>query len=467
VLSELKVKLTYSIKLNTIQVLKLSELKQDELGQWRRTHYSYEVNVSLTGREVIIMGWVSTIRDHGSTQFIVVRDRYSDVQVVAKKSECTEQVFEQIRQLREHTTLAVRGKVRSQQKAPNGAEVIPLELKIFSIAKKAAPFLVQSKTLSVGIDTRLNLRAVDLRRNVLQSVFHIRHTTLNTIRDFLVKQGFIEINTPKMIATATEGGATLFPIFYYDREAFLAQSPQLYKEQLTMAFENVFEIGPIFRAEPSRTNRHLSEATSIDVEQAFVDYNDIMSLLERMISHIVNSIKEKNSNDLDCLGLELPNINLPFPRHSYSNLINKLQAIGETIKWGDDLSPQIMKNLPDETMNGFYFITDWPTAVKPFYVKPKSVGSERLCESFDLMYRSLEISSGSTRINRKDDLLERMRKQGLNTQAFDYHLRVFDYGVPPHAGFGVGLERLLMAFTAIENIRDVTLYPRDIDRLTP
>ncbi|MBV9668462.1 MAG: aspartate--tRNA(Asn) ligase, partial [Nitrososphaeraceae archaeon] len=342
----------------------MSELKQDELGQWRRTHYSYEVNVSLTGREVIVMGWVSTIRDHGNTQFIVVRDRYSDVQVVAKKSECTEQVFEQIRQLREHTTLAVRGKVRSQQKAANGAEVIPLELKIFSIAKKAAPFLVQSKTLSVGIDTRLNLRAVDLRRNVLQSVFHIRHTTLNTIRDFLVKQGFIEINTPKMIATATEGGATLFPIFYYDREAFLAQSPQLYKEQLTMAFENVFEIGPIFRAEPSRTNRHLSEATSIDVEQAFVDYNDIMSLLERMISHIVDSIKEKNSNDLDCLGLELPNINLPFPRHSYSNLINKLQAIGETIKWGDDLSPQIMKNILDNSMNGFYFITDWPTSIK-------------------------------------------------------------------------------------------------------
>lgn len=413
------------------------------------------------------MGWVSTIRDHGNTQFIMIRDRYSDVQVVAKKSECAEQVFEQIRQIREHTTLAVRGKVRSQQKAANGAEVIPLELKIFSVAKKAAPFLVQSKTLSVGIDTRLNLRAVDLRRNVLQSVFHIRHTTLNTIREFLGKQGFIEINTPKMIATATEGGATLFPIFYYDREAFLAQSPQLYKEQLTMAFENVFEIGPIFRAEPSRTNRHLSEAISIDVEQAFIDYNDIMSLLERMISHIVNSVKEKNANDLDYLGLELPNINLPFPKHSYSNLINKLQAIGETIKWGDDLSPQIMKNLPDETMNGFYFITDWPTAVKPFYVKPKPFGSGRLCESFDLMYRSLEISSGSTRINRKDDLLERMRKQGLNTQAFDYHLRVFDYGVPPHAGFGVGLERLLMAFTTIENIRDVTLYPRDIDRLTP
>ena len=178
------------------------------------------------------------------------------------------------------------------------------------------------------------MRAIDLRRNVLQSVFHIRHTTLNAIREFLVRQGFIEINTPKMIATATEGGATLFPIFYYDREAFLAQSPQLYKEQLTMAFENVFEIGPIFRAEPSRTNRHLSEAISIDVEQAFIDYNDIMSLLERMIFHIVNSIKEKNTNDLDYLDLELPTIKLPFPKYSYSDLINKLQALGERIKWG-------------------------------------------------------------------------------------------------------------------------------------
>src|SRR6185437_1214250 len=255
--------------------------------------------------------WVSTIRDHGNMQFIMIRDRYSDIQVIAKKSECTEQLFEQIRQIREHSALAVRGKVRSQEKAPNGVEVIPLELKVFSVARKAAPFLVQSKTLSVGIDTRLNLRAIDLRRTVLQSVFHIRHTTLNAIREFLVRQGFIEINTPKMIATATEGGSTLFPIFYYDREAFLAQSPQLYKEQLTMAFENVFEIGPIFRAEPSRTNRHLSEATSIDVEKAYVDYNDVSEILERMILFLWNEIKDKNKSHLEYLKIQLPDITFP------------------------------------------------------------------------------------------------------------------------------------------------------------
>ena len=441
-------------------------VREEDLGQWRRTQYSSEISSSLDDKEVIIMGWVSSIRDHGNIVFIMIRDRYGDIQVIAKKSECTDQLLEQMRQIKEHTTLAVRGKIRSQEKAPNGAEVIPLELKVFSMSKRAAPFMVQDKT-SVGIDTRLDLRAVDLRRNILQSIFHIRNATLDAVREFLVKKEFTEVNTPKMIATATEGGAALFPIFYYDREAFLAQSPQLYKEQLTMAFENVFEIGPIFRAEPSRTNRHLSEAISIDVEKAFVDYTDMMALLEEIILHIIASIKEKKKDDLRYLDLELPAAKMPFPKYSYSNIINQLQSAGERIRWGDDLSPQAMKNISDNRINGFYFITDWPTSLKPFYVKPKNIESESISESFDLMYRSLEVSSGSTRINRKDELLERMKKQGLNTQAFDYHLRVFDYGVPPHAGFGLGLERLLMAITRIENIRDVTLYPRDIDRLVP
>ena len=183
--------------------------------------------------------------------------------------------------------------------------------------------MIQSK-ISVGIDTRLDLRAIDLRRNFLKSIFHIRNTALNAIREFLTDHGFIEVNTPKMIATATEGGVALFPIFYYDREAFLAQSPQLYKEQLTMAFESVFEIGPIFRAEPSRTNRHLSEAISIDVEEAFVDYNDIMQLQEKMILYIIDSIREKNKFEMTYLNLQLPKFEFPFPKYSYNEIISKL-----------------------------------------------------------------------------------------------------------------------------------------------
>lgn len=418
--------------------------------------------------EVVVMGWVSSVRDHGNIQFIILKDAYGEIQVTAKKGECADSLFQMAKEVKEHSSIAVRGKVRPQEKAPNGAELVPIELKAFSIARKASPFLVQEKTSSVGIDTRLDLRAVDLRRSYLVSVFRIRQTVLASIREFLVRQGFIEVNTPKMIATATEGGAALFPIFYYDREAFLAQSPQLYKEQLTMAFESVYEIGPIFRAEPSRTNRHLSEAVSIDVERAFIDYNDAMSLLERMIVNVIESIKERNQQDLKYMELQMPAVELPLPKYSYSDLIDKLQEAGEHVQWGDDISPQTMKNLQDDRLSGFYFITDWPTSTKPFYVKPSAAEkSGRICESFDLMFGPLEMSSGSTRINRKDQLIERMTKQGLKPQAFDYHLRVFDYGVPPHAGFGLGLERLMMALTKLENIRDATLYPRDIDRLAP
>jgi nondiscriminating aspartyl-tRNA synthetase len=416
--------------------------------------------------EVVIMGWVASIRDHGNIQFIILRDMYGEIQITVKKSECNDSLFQLAKEVKEHSSIGVRGKARPQEKAPNGAEIVPTEIRIFSIARKAAPFLVQSRTSTVGIDTRLDLRAVDLRRNYLGSIFRIRQTVLNSVRAFLSAEKFIEVNTPKMIATATEGGAALFPIFYYDREAFLAQSPQLYKEQLTMAFESVFEIGPIFRAEPSRTNRHLSEAISIDVERAFVDYNDIMSLLERMILNILDTLKEKNQDDLKYLQLQLPSTGMPFSKYSYSDIIDKLQEAGERIQWGDDITPQIMKSLKHEYLDDFYFIIDWPTSTKPFYIKPSTEDS-RICESFDLMYGVLEVSSGSTRINHKDQLIERMAKQGLKPEAFDYHLRVFDYGVPPHAGFGLGLERLMMALTKVENIRDVTLYPRDIDRLAP
>ncbi len=441
------------------------EIKEEDLGQWRRTHYSSEVHPSMADREVVVMGWVASVRDHGNIQFIIIKDAQGEMQVTAKKSDVGEELFAIAKEVKEHTSLGVRGKIRPQEKAPNGAEIVPAEIRAFSVAKKAAPFMTQGKTSPVGIDTRLDLRAVDLRRNQLGSIFRIRQTVVNSIREFLARQQFIEVNTPKMIATATEGGAALFPIFYYDREAFLAQSPQLYKEQLTMAFESVFEIGPIFRAEPSRTNRHLSEATSIDVERAFVDYADAMALLERMIVNIIDTVKERNQADLKFLELEMPKLELPLPKYAYSDLIDKLQEAGERIQWGDDISPQVMKSLSDERLSGFYFIVDWPTSTKPFYVKPGA--DPKVCESFDLMYGPLEMSSGSTRINRKDQLVERMQKQGLKIDAFDYHLRVFDYGVPPHAGFGLGLERLLMALAKIENIRDATFYPRDIDRLAP
>lgn len=418
----------------------------------------------MNGKEVIIIGWISSIREHSNIKFLTINDRFGNIQVVLKKNEFPDSLSSEIPKIREHASIAIKGKVRSEPKAPNGIEIIPIDFKILSFANKNSPIVIQSRK-GVGIDTRLDLRAIDLRRPYLQSIFSIRYTVLNSCRKFLGEEGFIEVNTPKIIATATEGGATLFPIFYYDREAFLTQSPQLYKEQLTMAFENVFEIGPIFRAEPSRTNRHLSEATSIDIEKAYADYNDIMEILERMIHFLCDEVENKNKSQLEYLKIEIPDISFPFRRYRYSDLIEKLQGAGESIEWGDDISQQKLRNLNDKDMKNFYFIVDWPTSIKPFYVKPKSTGTE--CESFDLMYDTLELSSGSTRIHDKNELTERMKKQGLSTDAFDFHLKVFDYGMPPHAGFGLGLERLMMSMCGVDNIRDVVLFPRDIDRLSP
>jgi nondiscriminating aspartyl-tRNA synthetase len=431
---------------------------------WKRTHYSKSIDTTTNGREVTIIGWISSIREHSNIKFLTVNDRFGSIQVILKKGEYPASLESEISNIRDHTAIAIKGKVRTEPKAPNGIELIPNDFRILSLANKNSPIVIQSRK-GVGIDTRLDLRAVDLRRPYLQSIFNIRYTVLNSCREFLRQEGFIEVNTPKIIATATEGGATLFPIFYYDREAFLTQSPQLYKEQLTMAFENVFEIGPIFRAEPSRTNRHLSEATSIDVEKAYVDYNDVSEILERMILFLWNEIKDKNKSHLEYLKIQLPDLSFPFKRYTYSVLIEKLQRSGQSIEWGDDISQQKLSKLDDEDMKLFYFITDWPTSIKPFYVRPKSTGTE--CESFDLMYGDLELSSGSTRIHNKDELIERMKKQGLNIDAFDFHLKVFDYGMPPHAGFGLGLERLMMSMCGVDNIRDAVLFPRDIDRLSP
>jgi aspartyl-tRNA synthetase len=272
----------------------------------------------------------------------------------------------------------------------------------------------------------------------------------------------LEINTPKMIATATEGGAALFPIFYYNKEAFLAQSPQLYKEQLTMSFEKVFEIAPIFRAEPSRTNRHLSEAISIDMEEAYVDYSDIMKRIEQIIKISIKTVQEYAKENTDS-EFTIPEIPTEIPQYSYSELVEKMQKAGANTEWGDDLYPSNLKKIG---LSGFYFIKDWPTGPKPFYVRVNKK-DPKVSESFDLMFGDLELSSGSTRVEKRSELEERMKNKGLKTDAFEYHLRAFDYGIPPHAGCGIGLERLMMALTNTENIRDTTFYPRDVDRLTP
>jgi aspartyl-tRNA synthetase len=432
-----------------------------ELGDLRRTHYSKDIDSSKDGSDVTVMGWVLSVRGHGNISFLSLRDKFGDLQIVAKKGSSPDEIIEKISSLKPHSSISITGKVKSSEKAPNGIEIIPSEIRVFSQVEKIPPFEPLAKTVK-NIDTRLEIRPIDLRRMVLQHIFNVRSLVLKSIRDYFFEKQFTEINTPKMIATATEGGAALFPIFYYNKEAFLAQSPQLYKEQLTMSFEKVFEIAPIFRAEPSRTNRHLAEAISIDFEEAFVDQNDVMDRIEEIIQRVVNTVKEyvKSNSDVEFIVPEVPE---KIPRYSYTELVEKMKQAGAKTEWGDDLYPSNIKKIG---LTEFYFIKDWPMGPKPFYVKV-SKKDPKISESFDLMFGDLEISSGSTRVEKREELEERMRNKGMKTDAFEYHLRAFDYGVPPHAGCGIGLERLMMALTGTENIRDVTFYPRDVDRLTP
>ena len=432
-----------------------------ELGTLRRSHYSNEITSTMDGDSVTVMGWVLTIRGHGNITFGTIRDQNGSISIIAKKGDCPDEIREKISSLKPHSSIGISGKVKSSEKAPGGFEIIPDEIRVFSQVEKIPPFEPTAKTVK-NIETRLEVRPIDLRRDTLQHVFKVRSLVLKTIRDYFHSQKFLEINTPKMIATATEGGAALFPIFYYNKEAFLAQSPQLYKEQLTKSFEKVFEIAPIFRAEPSRTNRHLAEAISIDLEEAFVDYNDVMSRITEIIKISIDTVNEyvKNNPDAEFI---VPQIQESIPQYSYDDLVEKMQKAGAKTEWGDDLYPSNLKKIG---LDGFYFIKDWPLAPKPFYVKD-SKANPKVSESFDLMFGDLELSSGSTRIEKRNELAERMKNKGMNTDAFEYHLGAFDYGVPPHAGCGIGLERLIMALTGTENIRDTTFYPRDVDRLTP
>lgn len=434
-----------------------------ELGATRRTHYSSDIGAGMDGAEATVMGWVSSVRGHGAISFMTVRDRDGEVQVVAKAGSCPDDIRERISGMRPHSSVGVSGTVRASPRSPSGAEIVPSALSVYSDARGVAPFEPQARTVK-NIDTRLEARPIDLRRGVLQHLFRARGAALRAVRELLHAEGYAEVSTPKMIATATEGGAALFPIFYYDRSAFLAQSPQLYKEQLTMSFEKVFEIAPIFRAEASRTSRHLAEAISIDIEEAFVDYGDVMGAAGRIVRAAAGAVAGYAAANEGC-GIEAPAVPEEIPRYTYADMVERLRSAGAFARWGEDLHPQSLRKAgPD----GFYFVTDWPAGPKPFYVKASRDAEGRdVSESFDLMFGDLEVSSGSTRISDRAELEGRMRAKGMNAGDFGHHLGAFDYGMPPHAGCGIGLERLMMALTGAENIRDLAFYPRDADRLTP
>lgn len=361
----------------------------------------------------------------------------------------------------------VKGEVKAFERAPGGIEIIPHEFKVLNKTPEKLPVDMTGET-TTELDTRLNHRALDLRSLKNQAIFKIRGEMLRSIRRFLFEREFTEITTPKIIGSATEGGTELFPIMYFNREAFLTQSAQLYKEQLSSVFERVFELSPCFRAEKSHTKRHLCEIFVLDVEISFANMYDVMKLLEELVHNVIKDIHTNQLEALKFLKMEEKTIipELPFPRYTYKEILDLINTKFDIpIEFGEDIPTEAYRKLGEE-MPGYYYITHWPYEIKPFYIQPSS-DDPILSESFDLQMGWLELTSGGSRVHNKKRLIEALKIKGLNPEAFNSHLQAFDYGMPPHGGFGLGIARWVTFLCGLDDIREAVMYPRTPDRLEP
>ncbi|MDR1820406.1 MAG: aspartate--tRNA(Asn) ligase [Methanobrevibacter sp.] len=435
------------------------------LDNWKRTHFTKNINTNLVDEEITVMGWVHEIRDLGGIVFLVIRDRYGRIQITAPSKKTDSKILEQIRDFRKESVVAIKGKVQNSDKAPNGVEIIPNEIKVLNEASQPLPMDPTDK-VKAEIDTRLDNRFIDLRRENISSIFKIKSQMLHSTRIFFEENGFIEINTPKLVASATEGGTELFPITYFEREAFLGQSPQLYKQMMMAAgFERIFEIAQIFRAEEHDTLRHLNETISIDMESSFMTDLDVMDTLEKLINKVLVDVIENCQEELSILNVDLKLFQCPFPVITYDKAVDIINSKDVEMEWGEDLSRAAEKILGEEYPN-YYFLTEWPSKIKPFYVMPNEKDPTK-SHAFDLMYGNLEISSGAMRIHQHDLLKEKIVEKGLSPNSFESYLKSFDYGMPPHSGWGLGADRFNMTLTGLNNIRETVLFPRDRRRLTP
>ena len=424
-----------------------------------KTHDISELTAENIGKEVVLGGWIEDLRKLGKMTFITLRDVSGISQVIIKG-----EINDNLGELNRQSVISVRGVVQETKSRDFDFEIKAEEMEVLSKAIHPLPVDPIGRIES-NIDTRLNHRALDMRNQKTASIFKMRHFVLETLREKLAEKKFIEITTPKIIGSASEGGANLFSLEYFGKRAYLAQSPQLYKEQMTIGLERVYEISNFYRAENSHTGRHLSEFTSVDIEAAFMDYNDVMNILESLIMEVYKAISEKCKKEQKDTGhtIEIPKF--PFERITYAQIIDELKKIGEKVEFGDDLLDShlriIGKNHP-----GFYFLIDWPMKLKPFYIREKDE-DPKLSRSFDLQFGYLELSSGGTRLHNPEMLKTRLKEQGLDPSQFADHLQTFDWGMPPHSGWGMGLDRLMTTLIGIDNVREVVLYPRDPDRLSP
>lgn len=426
-------------------------------------------NISVSDATATVRGWVQDIRNLGGISFLTLRDRYGTIQITMPKKKIEAELFERITGLSRESVVEITGEVKESNQTALGLELIPSGLKVFSEAAVPLPMGVVDK-VNVEMDTRLNNRYMDLRKPEIRAIFELRSMMVDLISEAMHENDFVNVNTPKIVASGAEGGATLFDIDYFGRPAYLAQSPQLYKQMLmSTGLDRIFELGPAFRAEHSNTNRHVTEFISFDGEMSWIENEEeVMHMIEIVVDHVLKGLKENGKKYLDIMGVDISVPSLPYPVLTYSECLGMVQNAGIPLKEGDDLGTEgekIVGDIMAEKGIPLYFIVEYPEEAKPFYIMEKD--GTPYSFSFDLDYKGQEISSGGQREHRYDILVERMKKKGLNPSDFDFYLDAFRYGMPPHGGWGIGIDRLLTKILDLPNVREGILFPRDISRLSP
>lgn len=412
---------------------------------------------------VLMQGWAYEVRAMSKMAFVVLRDFTGMVQCVIKD----EKLLEEIQNLTLESVIEVSGKVKDANVkadfARHDIEVEVIELRILNLAEEI-PIHVNEKTVKSSLPTRLDNRSLDVRKPNVRAIFKIQSVIINSFREYFFNNDFIEIQPPAIIATSTEGGTDLFKIKYFDKDAYLAQSPQLYKQLMAISMEKVFSTSPVWRAEKHDTSKHINEIRQMDIEVGFADDFEVMKFLEDVVKYIVKQVLEKCNDELRIL-----NISLKVPKVkylSYNEAINVLNKHGFKMKSGDDFEPEAERKICELFPDTIVFTYEWPVDIKPFYIWPKD-DSKHISGGFDALYGGIEISSGGQRVHIPKILERQLILKGLNPKNFQWYIDAFKFGAPKHAGWSIGLERLTQAMLGLDNIRECTLFPRDRKRLTP
>ncbi len=420
--------------------------------------------------KVKVHGWVSEVRELGKIRFIVLRNWEQKVQLTLKKGVVSDELFNITDDLTQESVIEAEGELVKEKKAKAvDVEVIPHRIVVHSISKPQLPLDPNWKVQALT-PTRFDNRPLDLRRPEIQAIFKIEHTLIKGMEEWLRENGFLRVFTPAIIGAASESGAEVFEVKYFDRKAYLRQDPQLHR-QLTIigGFERIYDLGVNWRAELSHTPRHLSEFRSIAVEMAFIrDETDVMRVEEELVKAGIKAVVEERQKELELLGVELEVPKTPFPEIRFPKVYDILEEMGKHVEYGEDYDTEserlLWRYVKEEYGSDFFFVNRFPFAAKPFYVMKAEPPWAR---SVDLLYKGLELSSGGQREHRYEVLMEQIKEKGMSPESLEWFTKFFAYGAPPHGGFAIGIERLMMKMLDLQSVKEAALFPRDPERVLP